>query len=84
MSKGTLYVGGLSEAASDSELRDILRTYGTVEHAFVVRHKRSVKSAGYGFVEMGSQEDALRAIAALDGAMFEDNRLRVFLTAPSA
>ena len=84
MSNGKLYVGGLSEAASDSELRALLRTYGTVEHAYVVRYKRSVKSAGYGFVEMGSREDALRAIAALDGAMFEDNRLRVFLTAPPA
>jgi len=82
VSNGKLYVDGRSEAASDSELRDLLRTYGTVEHAYVVRYKRSVKSAGYGFVEMGSREDALRAISALDGAMFEDNRLRVFLTAP--
>ena len=82
MSNGKLYVGGLSEAASDSKLRDLLGTYGTVEHAYVVRFKRSVKSAGYGFVEMGSREDALRAISALDDAMFEGNRLRVFLTAP--
>ena len=84
MSNGKLYVGGLSEAASAAKLRDLLGTYGTVEHAYVVRYKRSVKSAGYGFVEMGSREDALRAISALDGAMFEDNRLRVFLTASSA
>lgn len=62
----------------------LLRTYGNVEQAYVVRYKRRVKSAEYGFVEMGSREDALRAIAALDGAMFEENRLRVFLTAPPA
>jgi len=69
------------EAAYESEIRDLLRTYSTVERAFVVRYKRRVNSAGYGFVEMGSREDALRAIAALDGAMFEDYRLRVFLIA---
>ena len=40
------------EAGYESEIRDLLRTYGTVEHAFVVRYKRRVKSAGYGFVEM--------------------------------
>ena len=82
MSKGKLYVGGLSGSASDSKLRDLLRAYGTVQHTYVVRYKQSVKSAGYGFVEMGSREDALRAISALDGAMFEDNRLRVFLIVP--
>jgi RNA recognition motif-containing protein len=77
-----LYVGGLSEAASDYQLRDLLGSYGTVVHACVIRYKRSKKSAGYGFVEMGSREEALRAVTALDGAMFEDNRLRLFLRAP--
>jgi len=75
-----LYVGGLSEAASEHWLRHLLGSYGTVVQACVIRYKWSKKSAGYGFVEMGSREESLNAIAALDGTMFEDNRLRLFLT----
>lgn len=80
MSKRVLYVGGLTEATSDYQLRDLFGVYGTVARAFVVRHKHSEKSAGYGFVEMGSGEQALSAVVALEGALFEGNCLRLYVT----
>jgi len=80
MNKRVLYVGGLTEATSDCQLRDLLGVYGTVARAFVVRHKHSGKSAGYGFVEMGSGEQALNAVIALEGALFEGNCLRLYVT----
>lgn len=80
MSRRVLYVGGLAEATSDCQLRDLLGAYGTVARAFVVRHKNSGKSAGYGFVEMGSGEQALNAVVALGGALFEGNCLRLYVT----
>lgn len=80
MSKCVVYVGGLSEAASDGQLRDLLGAYGTVVHVCIVRHKRSEKSAGYGFVRLSSTEEALRAVAALDGSQLGDNRLRLYIT----
>ena len=80
MSKSVVYVGGLSEDASDNHLRSLLEAYGVIAHAFVIRYKHSGKSAGYGFVQMSSKEDALRAVAALNGARLGDNRLRLFLT----
>lgn len=75
-----LYVGGLSETASDYQLRELFGAYSTVVCANVVRYKQSAKSAGYGFVQLASREEALRAVAALDGQRFGDNRLRLFVT----
>jgi RNA recognition motif-containing protein len=80
MSRCVLYVGGLAESTSDCQLRDLLGAYGTVARAFVVRHKYSGKSAGYGFVEMGSPKQAVDAVVALEGALFEGHSLRLYIT----
>jgi RNA recognition motif-containing protein len=80
MSKRVLYVGGLAETTSDHQLRELFGAYGTVAHATIVRHKLSGKSAGYGFVEMGSGEQALNAVVALEGALFEGHCLRLYVT----
>lgn len=43
------------------------------------RYKPSGKSAGYGFVEMGSEEQALRAVVTLDGVRVQGHCLRLFV-----
>jgi RNA recognition motif-containing protein len=80
MSNRILYVGGLAEATSDCQLRDLFGAYGTVIRAHVIRHKHSEKSAGYGFVEMGSGEQARHAVSTLEGTLFEGNCLRLYVT----
>lgn len=80
MGKRVLYVGGLSEAISDHQLRELFGGYGEVARAYVIRHKHTGKSAGYGFVEMGSGEQALNAVVALEGALFSGNCLRLYVT----
>jgi len=80
MNTRVLYVGGLSDATSDPQLRDLFGAYGTVSRAYIVRHKHSGKSAGYGFVEMGSGEQALSAVVALEGVLFGGNCLRLYVT----
>jgi RNA recognition motif-containing protein len=54
--------------------------YGLVASAHIVRHKGSGKSAGYGFVEMASAEQALMAVVALEGTEFAGRCLRLFVT----
>jgi RNA recognition motif-containing protein len=81
MGKRVLYVGGLSENISDCQLRELFSTYGVVARAYIIRHKHSGKSAGYGFVEMGSGEQALQAVVALEGALYDGNCLRLYVTA---
>jgi len=80
MGKRVLYVGGLSDTISDYQLRELFSTYGVVGRTYIVRHKHSGKSAGYGFVEMGSGEQALQAVVALEGAEFAGNCLRLYVT----
>jgi RNA recognition motif-containing protein len=80
MGKRVLYVGGLSDTISDYQLRDLFCTYGLVTRAYIVRHKHSGRSAGYGFVEMGSGEQALNAVVALEGSELEGNCLRLYVT----
>jgi RNA recognition motif-containing protein len=80
MGKRVLYVGGLSDSISDCQLRNLFGTYGLVARAYIVRYKHSGKSAGYGFVEMGSGEQALEAVVALEGTEFDGNCLRLYVT----
>lgn len=79
MDKRVVYVGGLTEVTADKELRDLLGAYGSVACASVIRHKHSGKSAGYGFVEMATEEEALRTVVALEGTLFHGNCLRLFV-----
>lgn len=79
MSQRVVYVRGLPHGTSDYELRDLFGTYGTVASASVARYKHGGKSAGYRFVGLMSDEQALRAIAPLDGALFHGNSLGLFI-----
>lgn len=80
MGKRVVYVGGLAENVSDHGLRDLFGSYGIVANAYVIRHKNTDKSAGYGFVEMASAEQALRAVVALEGTLVEGCCLRLYVT----
>ena len=77
-----LYVGGLSYSVTDEQLRSLFAAHGTVESASVVRDRSSDTSRGFGFVEMSSQEEAEKAIAALNNTQFEGRSLNVNLAKP--
>jgi RNA recognition motif-containing protein len=80
MGKRVLYVGGLPESISDCELRRFFTSYGLVARAYVVRFKHTGRSAGYGFVEMGSGEQAVNAVVALEGTEWDGHLLRLYVT----
>jgi cold-inducible RNA-binding protein len=62
-----LYVGNLGYAATNAELEGLFATYGTVQSAQVIVDRDTGRSKGFGFVEMGSDQEAEAAIAALNG-----------------
>lgn len=84
MGKRVVYVGGLAESISDHELRQLFDKYGLVARAYVVKHKNTDKSAGYGFVEMTSAEQARSAVVALEGTLVAGCCLRLFVTPHAA
>ena len=62
-----LYVGNLSYDTSDSDLQRLFEEFGTVESAQVISDRETGRSKGFGFVEMGSDQEAQAAISALNG-----------------
>ena len=62
-----LYVGNLSYDVDSSELERMFSAHGTVQSAEVISDRMTGRSKGFGFVEMGSDEEAQAAIAALNG-----------------
>ena len=63
-----LFVGNLPFAMTDAQLGEIFSAYGTVTSANVVVDKFSKRSKGFGFVEFESEEDAAKAMEALDNS----------------
>src|SRR3954464_5439245 len=62
-----LYVGNLSYNVDSSELEQLFGQHGTVVSAQIINDRDTGRSKGFGFVEMGSDEEAQAAIAALNG-----------------
>src|SRR5262249_20169564 len=62
-----LYVGNLTYGVTDSDLEQMFVPHGTVQSAQVIMDRDTGRSKGFGFVEMGSDQEAQAAIAALNG-----------------
>ena len=77
MGSNKLYVGGLPYSTTDHQLEEVFSTHGTVESARVISDKFTGKSRGFGFVEMGTSEEAQRAIQALNESQLEGRNLTV-------
>ena len=72
-----LYVGNLSYKVTDGTLEQMFAAHGTVESAQVIMDRDTGRSKGFGFVEMGSQQEAQAAIAALNGQQVGGRSLTV-------
>src|SRR5947199_1015337 len=72
-----LYVGNLTYGVTDSTLEQLFAAHGTVQSAEVIMDGDTGRSKGFGFVEMGSDEEAQAAIAALNGKEVDGRRLTV-------
>ena len=72
-----LYVGNLAYSVGDSELQQIFEAHGAVQSAQVIMDRDTGRSKGFGFVEMGSDQEAQAAIAALNGKEVEGRALTV-------
>jgi RNA recognition motif-containing protein len=59
------------------DLQDLFSQAGSVVSATVVMDRETNRSKGFGFVEMGSAEEAAKAIEMLDGKEFDGRNLRV-------
>jgi hypothetical protein len=63
-----LYVGNLPYSVRDSDLEQSFGQFGAVTSAKVMMERDTGRSKGFGFVEMGSDAEALAAIEGMNGA----------------
>jgi RNA recognition motif-containing protein len=72
-----IYVGGLPLSVTDEQLKTLFESHGTVESAKVITDRYTGQSRGFGFVEMSSQQEAEKAIQAVNGTELEGRSLKV-------
>ena len=72
-----LYVGNLTYGVTDSSLLQMFEPHGTVQSAQVIMDRDTGRSKGFGFVEMGSDQEAQAAIAAMNGKEVDGRSLTV-------
>jgi RNA recognition motif-containing protein len=72
-----LYVGNLSYNTTSSDLEQLFAQHGSVSSAEVIQDRDTGRSKGFGFVQMGSDDEAQAAIAALNGQQHDGRALTV-------
>jgi RNA recognition motif-containing protein len=72
-----IYVGNLPFSTVAADLEEAFGQYGQVESAAVISDRETGRSRGFGFVEMGNDDEARRAIEELDGSDLGGRDLRV-------
>jgi RNA recognition motif-containing protein len=72
-----LYVGNLTYETSTADLEQLFGAHGTVQSAQVIMDRDTGRSKGFAFVEMGSDQEAQTAIAALSGKEVNGRSLTV-------
>jgi RNA recognition motif-containing protein len=72
-----LYVGNLGYDVNDAGLQQMFAAHGKVTSAQVIMDRDAGRSKGFGFVEMGNDQEAQAAISALNGQQVEGRSLTV-------
>ena len=72
-----LYVGNLGYNVTSADLQQLFAAHGTVQSAQGSEDRDAGRSKGVGCGEMSSDEEAQKAIAALNGQMHGERALTV-------
>jgi len=72
-----LYVSNLSYQATDADLKEMFDPFGVVSSAKIVSDRYTGSSRGFGFVEMVSEDEAKKAISALNNKVLEGRPIGV-------
>ena len=77
-----LYIGGLSFSTVPDALEDLFGQVGSVVSVAIIKDRETGRSKGFGFVEMGTNDEAEAAIQKLKGTELDGRALRVSLARP--
>jgi RNA recognition motif-containing protein len=72
-----LFVGSLSWNTNDDGLYEAFAPFGEVVEAKVITDRNTGRSRGFGFVTYNADEDADKAVSALNGTELDGRTIRV-------
>lgn len=72
-----IYIGNLDYNTTEEQLRTLFVAHGTVESVTVVRDRDTGQPRGFAFLEMTNNQEADKAIHALNGVVLGDRALTV-------
>ena len=62
-----LFVGNMSLQTTENDLRQLFEPFGEVSRVSIITDRDTGRPRGFAFVEMARDEDAAKAIAAING-----------------
>jgi RNA recognition motif-containing protein len=72
-----IYVGNLSFSATSDSVRNAFAAIGSVTDVHLVTDRQTGQPRGFAFVTMGTDQEAAKAIAELNGTVLDGRPLRV-------
>lgn len=72
-----IYVGNLSYGTYEDNLRGHFESYGAVNSVKIITDRDTGNSKGFGFVEMANDNEAMAAIAGMNGRDVDGRQLKV-------
>lgn len=77
-----IYVGNLPFNATEDEVKALFAPFGNVTSVALIKDKMTGQPRGFGFVEMSSDDEAQKAITALNGKEFKNRAMVVNAARP--
>jgi len=77
-----LFVGNLSFNVTENDLNDAFAAFGTVSETNLMMDRTTGRPRGFGFVTMGTPEEAQKAIEAMNGKEMDGRALTVNVARP--
>src|SRR6266852_6247690 len=73
----SLFVGNMSFQTTEADLNALFKPFGQVTRVHLAMDRETGRARGFAFVEMPNDEEAAKAIAALDGKELGGRNLKV-------
>ena len=74
-----VFVGNMSFQTTETELRAAFEPYGEIARIQIITDRDTGQARGFGFVEMASDEEAVKAIAGLNGTQLDGRSAGFFV-----
>ena len=80
----SLFVGNMSFQTTESDLQELFKEFGQVTRIHMAMDRETGRARGFAFVEMPNDDEAAKAISALDGRELAGRNLKVNEARPKA